>query len=226
MQLFEMQGLLAGQCLPGDMKVNESLAEYLLRKLEDRNELERQLSAKTISEQNIINAFGISGEGAHSKLVIEYVHGLVAERDALAKLVNAMADIGDIVMAQDNRCTSHPMFCVFQKSEMVGSEDHSPDRIAWVHDGDEVCERQSKRLEKLYQAGRETPDFDRYAMKSIDRFVTACFTEDGCKKYLEENGHNLNEPFIYVTSAFRNEEYQSARNFIVEAANLRAGSKG
>lgn len=65
MQLFEMQGLLSGKCLPGDMKVNESLAEYLLRKLEDRNELERQLSAKTISEQNIINAFGISGEGAH-----------------------------------------------------------------------------------------------------------------------------------------------------------------
>lgn len=83
MQLFEMQGLLAGKCLPGDMKVNESLAEYLLRKLEDRNELERQLSAKTISEQNIINAFGIKGEDAHSKLVIEYVHGLVAENAAL-----------------------------------------------------------------------------------------------------------------------------------------------
>ncbi|MEN4908939.1 ead/Ea22-like family protein [Rahnella bonaserana] len=88
MQLFEMQGLLAGKCLPGDMKVNESLAEYLLRKLEDRNELERQLSAKTISEQNIINAFGIKGEGAHSKLVIEYVHGLVAENEAM-KDINA-----------------------------------------------------------------------------------------------------------------------------------------
>ena len=83
MQLSEMQGLLAGKCLPWDLKVNESIAAYLLRKLEDRNELERQLSAKTISEQNIINAFGISGEGAHSKLVIEYVHGLVAENAAL-----------------------------------------------------------------------------------------------------------------------------------------------
>lgn len=51
MQLFEMQGLLAGKCLPGDMKVNESLAEYLLRKI-NGNE--------------------------------EYVHGLVAEHDALA----------------------------------------------------------------------------------------------------------------------------------------------
>ncbi|RJT47195.1 hypothetical protein [Rahnella woolbedingensis] len=91
MQLFEMQGLLAGKCLPGDMKVNESLAEYLLRKLEDRNELERQLSAKTISEQNIINAFCISGEGEHSKLVIEYVHGLVAENAALKSGVGFFA---------------------------------------------------------------------------------------------------------------------------------------
>lgn len=87
MQLFEMQGLLAGKCLPGDMKVNEPLAEYLLRKLEDRNELERQLSAKTISEQSIINAFGIKGEGAYSKLVIEYVHGLVAESEALKQAI-------------------------------------------------------------------------------------------------------------------------------------------
>lgn len=87
MQLFEMQGLLAGKCLPGDMKVNEPLAEYLLRKLEDRNELERQLSAKTISEQSIINAFGIKGEGAHSKLVIEYVHGMVAENARMREAI-------------------------------------------------------------------------------------------------------------------------------------------
>lgn len=50
--------------------------------------LNQQLSAKTISEQNIINAFGIKGEGAHSKLVIDYVHGLVAENSAL-KDINA-----------------------------------------------------------------------------------------------------------------------------------------
>jgi hypothetical protein len=107
MQLFEMQGLLAGKCLPSDMKVNESLAEYLLRKLEDRNELERQLSAKTISEQNIINAFGISGEGAHSKLVIEYVHGLVAENSELKQfpeqIVSFVGKLGTSEVGHDTR---------------------------------------------------------------------------------------------------------------------------
>ncbi|MGX5087097.1 hypothetical protein [Enterobacter sp. UPMP2052] len=32
MKLFEMEGFLRGKCLPGDMKVNETNAEYLMRK--------------------------------------------------------------------------------------------------------------------------------------------------------------------------------------------------
>ncbi|MBU9829834.1 hypothetical protein J1779_07805 [Rahnella sp. FC061912-K] len=48
----------------------------------------QQTDALQTSLNNIINAFGISGEGAHSKLVIEYVHGLVAESGAM-KDINA-----------------------------------------------------------------------------------------------------------------------------------------
>lgn len=51
--------------------------------IKERDELTQQISAYQLSQQNIINAFGISCEGAHSKLVIEYVHGLVAENSAL-----------------------------------------------------------------------------------------------------------------------------------------------
>lgn len=39
MKLFEMEGFLLGKCIPGDMKVNETNAEYLVRKFaeaEDR----------------------------------------------------------------------------------------------------------------------------------------------------------------------------------------------
>ncbi|HAS0863000.1 TPA: hypothetical protein JG883_001824 [Enterobacter hormaechei subsp. xiangfangensis] len=32
MKLFEMEGFLSGKCLPGDLKVNETNAEYLVRK--------------------------------------------------------------------------------------------------------------------------------------------------------------------------------------------------
>lgn len=33
MTVFEMEGFLRGKCVPGDLKVNESNAEYLVRKL-------------------------------------------------------------------------------------------------------------------------------------------------------------------------------------------------
>lgn len=33
--LQEMQGMLRGQCIPGNMKVNESLAAYLLRAMDE-----------------------------------------------------------------------------------------------------------------------------------------------------------------------------------------------
>ena len=41
MKLFEMEGFLRGKCLPGDMKVNETNAEYLVRKFTD---LEQKLA--------------------------------------------------------------------------------------------------------------------------------------------------------------------------------------
>lgn len=41
MKLFEMEGFLRGKCLPGDMKVNETNAEYMVRKF---TELEQKLA--------------------------------------------------------------------------------------------------------------------------------------------------------------------------------------
>lgn len=65
-----------------------NLAKSLLSTTKQRNEFAQQLSELQLSQKNIINAFGIKGEGAHSKLVIEYVHGLVAESEAM-KDINA-----------------------------------------------------------------------------------------------------------------------------------------
>ncbi|HIC6099876.1 TPA: hypothetical protein ACW47E_004456 [Salmonella enterica subsp. enterica serovar Nagoya] len=41
MNIYEMEGFLRGKCLPGDMKVNESNAQYLVRKF---SEFESKLS--------------------------------------------------------------------------------------------------------------------------------------------------------------------------------------
>ncbi|CAI0876569.1 hypothetical protein [Serratia entomophila] len=153
---------------------------------------------------------------------------LKAERDALA-VENAalkrerseLGAIGELIRTQDNRITDQPFFAVMTKREIVASEDHDCDRICWVENqsGDyvEATETQHRRLEAIYQAKYEVRDgWDRYAMKEIDVFVTGCFTEQGCKDYINKNGHNLNKPFIYAFGSYRNDEYQTVRKFIMQ----------
>lgn len=125
-----------------------------------------------------------------------------------------LKEIGELIRTQDNRITDQPMFVVFEKREIIGSDEHSPSRIAWVCESEEVDELRSKRLELLYQNGRETCGYDRYAMQEIDVFVTACFTEKGCKDYLRQNRHNLRHPYIYADGSYRNDEYQAVRNWL------------
>lgn len=45
MNVYEMEGFLRGKCLPGDLKVNESNAEYLVRKLNVASGLKGELTA-------------------------------------------------------------------------------------------------------------------------------------------------------------------------------------
>lgn len=130
------------------------------------------------------------------------------------KLPAELYTIGELIRTQDNRITDQPMFVVFQKREIIGSDEHSPSRICWVWNGEEVSELRAKRLEALYQDGRDTRGYDRYAMQEVDEFVTACFTEHGCKDYLRQNGHNLRLPYIYACGSFRNNEYHLVRNWL------------
>ncbi|EIV3802014.1 hypothetical protein MAK22_001964 [Klebsiella aerogenes] len=45
MNVYEMEGFLRGKCLPGDIRVNESNAEYLVRKLSAVSELQGEVTA-------------------------------------------------------------------------------------------------------------------------------------------------------------------------------------
>ncbi|EJO7339414.1 ead/Ea22-like family protein, partial [Escherichia coli] len=67
--------------------------------------------------------------------------------------------IGENIRTQDNRITSDPMFCVYQKREIVVDADYDHDRIVWVdEDGNEANKRHSRRLELLHENFREPPE--------------------------------------------------------------------
>lgn len=56
MKLFEMEGFLRGKCLPGDMKVNETNAEYLVRKFSEADAKCSALAAENAGIKAAIDA--------------------------------------------------------------------------------------------------------------------------------------------------------------------------
>ncbi|MCG3551144.1 hypothetical protein LEB14_19155 [Salmonella enterica] len=92
MKLYEMEGFLRGKCIPGDLKVNETNAEYLVRKFSEAEERCAALSAKL----SMINDLMEAAEQAN-KLAQEAAEKLVQERNALAAenvaLKSALNDI-------------------------------------------------------------------------------------------------------------------------------------
>ncbi|HBD1790438.1 TPA: hypothetical protein KIA74_003513 [Salmonella enterica] len=74
-----MEGFLRGKCIPGDLKVNETNAEYLVRKFSEAEARCAALSAKL----SMINDLTEAAEQAN-KLAQEATETLVQERNALA----------------------------------------------------------------------------------------------------------------------------------------------
>ncbi|EPV3656681.1 hypothetical protein ACV4J1_002727 [Citrobacter sedlakii] len=87
MKLYEMEGFLRGKCIPGDMKVNETNAEYLVRKFSEADSEITHLKKKL----SVINSLAEAAEQA-SKLAQEATEKLVQERNALAAENAKLAD--------------------------------------------------------------------------------------------------------------------------------------
>lgn len=65
MKLFEMEGFLRGKCLPGDMKVNETNAEYLVRKFAEAEAKCSALAAENAGLKDFVKTcFRAAADGA------------------------------------------------------------------------------------------------------------------------------------------------------------------
>lgn len=60
MELYEMEGFLRGKCLPGDLLVGESIAQYLTRKLNEGAEAKQGLHSAQLTISQIIDLLGVS----------------------------------------------------------------------------------------------------------------------------------------------------------------------
>ncbi|EIE7356231.1 ead/Ea22-like family protein [Escherichia coli] len=88
MNVFEMEGFLRGKCVPRDLKVNETDAEYLVRKFA---EAEAKISALSEDHQKAIES--IKQADAAVKLAHEKFSALAAENELARKAVQAFCDV-------------------------------------------------------------------------------------------------------------------------------------
>lgn len=82
MTLIEMDGFLKGKCIPRDLKVNETNAEYLVRKFA---EADAKISALSEDQQRAIES--IKQADAAVKLAHEKFSALAAENAGLNKFI-------------------------------------------------------------------------------------------------------------------------------------------
>ncbi|MBZ8640249.1 hypothetical protein H5Q74_15135 [Escherichia coli] len=90
MTLIEMDGFLKGKCIPRDLKVNETNAEYLVRKFA---EAEAKISALSEDQQRAIES--IKQADAAVKLAHEKFSALAAENAVMLETIEAVRSVAD-----------------------------------------------------------------------------------------------------------------------------------
>ena len=90
MSLIEMDGFLKGKCIPRDLKVNETNAEYLVRKFA---EAEAKILALSEDQQKAIES--IKQADAAVKLAHEKFSALAAENAAMHETIEAVRSVAD-----------------------------------------------------------------------------------------------------------------------------------
>lgn len=137
----------------------------------------------------------------------------------MQKHIDALIQIGTLIRTQDNRITNQPIFIVQQKVIDWGYGSEYAEDYKWIDNSDgeypEADEELAAELEEMVGYGDVTAGWEKVYYKERWEFVTACFTEQGCKDYIEINGHNLNETRIYAEGSYRNNEYRAVREAIL-----------
>lgn len=136
--------------------------------------------------------------------------------------LDRLRQIGELISTQDNRYTDQPMFIVQQRRRVYGFDTDYCENVIWLCSEDDYSEasaEEAAKLEAEYQeSGRVKSGWQRTGYTDQWEFVTACFTEQGCKDYLQRDGHNLKEPRIYAEGSYRNEEFRAVRNALIALA--------
>ena len=124
---------------------------------------------------------------------------------------------------QDNRATSYPMFVVRDRRWNRG-DTRDAEKLIWTCNGSEVedaaliAELDARSANRVFNdpISIDGEDYFREGISSTTEYVTTCITQAGADFYIEENRHNLHDPYVYVASGHRNREWQMLRRMLLK----------
>ncbi|EOQ8240936.1 hypothetical protein K7J42_RS28670, partial [Escherichia coli] len=90
MNVFEMEGFLRGKCVPRDLKVNETNAEYLVRKFAEAEAKCAALAAENALARKAVQAF-CDVVGDNTEIISELVG-----QDGVLVILKAMKATGNM----------------------------------------------------------------------------------------------------------------------------------
>lgn len=130
-----------------------------------------------------------------------------------------LQQIGNEILTQDNRTTEAPIFIVQEKVRIWGLDSAYSDEYRWINPGNEGEEAEpgmSIGLDEQEHMGEDTTPWEKVYFEDRWEFVTACFTEAGCKAFIEADGHNHKELRIYAAGSYRNAEWCTVRDHLLD----------
>lgn len=139
-----------------------------------------------------------------------------------------LTELANKLNTQDNLITQHPFYCVYSKRSIYIEDGYGgmETKDVWV-DADDYSGVEADGFSEALSVISEGCDsveitvddckrqYHRKTVGIIPQFETACLTRAGADAYLEANGHNLNQPYIYVHSLYRNDEMIGLREHVI-----------
>jgi hypothetical protein len=134
------------------------------------------------------------------------------------------------IMAQDNRLTAHPLYCVYQK-QIVFKAEGCGDKWGWLDkEGHILSEKEEAEAIAEYREenpedAKDLTDVDiiehklenrkvEYSIEDVPVSGQTYLTEKAAQDHIDRNHYHYKEPFVYVESAWRNFEMQNLRRII------------
>lgn len=134
---------------------------------------------------------------------------------------------------QDNLATADPLYCVYDKEDVPTSSDYSSKYVWLSYDCDYHIEGEDKKSieEKIKEYKEDNPEEDMSnmdedeAMEHMQFKKCYCIEKDifkenafltmkAAKRFIELNHYHYKKPYVYVISAWRNNEMQTIMGLI------------